>query len=160
MHPRTRRLTSAALLLTLTATPFSTSYAILDKTRFLLHLGAAYYAFHHWDLMPFKQGKFSAGAPGRTAAMVKGGLALAFAAHEVSVARKVAANSKSPTLMKLDGALNTLSAEMTTLGGTLKTGKVNPADEQALESDAGALSAQAAANGQVIRDVPTPIPGL
>ncbi|WP_425144862.1 hypothetical protein [Deinococcus sp.] len=153
-------LLSAGLLLTLTATPLSTSHAILDKTRFVLHLGAAYYAFHHWDLAPFKAGKFSAGAPGRTGNIVKAGLALAFAAHEVSVAKKIADTSKSPILMKLDGALGSLTGRMNTVSNDLKAGKLNPADIQALESDTNSLSSSAAAAGQPIKDIAAPIPGL
>ena len=155
-----RVLISAALVLTLAAAPSNTALALFDKTRFVLHLGAAYFAFHHWDLKPFQDGKFAAGAPGRTANLVKGGLALAFAAHEVVVARKVAANSKSPLLKKLDGGLNTLSTEMSTLGARLKGGNLNPADLQALNTDTQAFSTEAAAAGQPIKDVPVAIPGL
>lgn len=154
-----RLLISGALLLTLTA-PTNTALALFDKTRFVLHLGAAYFAFHHWDLKPFQDGKFAAGAPGRTANLVKGGLALAFAAHEIVVARKVAANSKSPLLQKLDGQLNSLSTEMSTLGGRLKGGKFNPAELQALNTDTQNFSSAAASAGQTIKDVPVAIPGL
>ena len=154
-----RLLVSGALLLTLAA-PTNTALALFDKTRFVLHLGAAYFAFHHWDLKPFQDGKFAAGAPGRTANLVKGGLALAFAAHEIVVARKVAANSKSPLLQKLDGQLNSLSTEMSTLGGRLKGGKFNPAELQALNTDTQNFSSAAASAGQTIKDVPVAIPGL
>lgn len=157
---RTRTVLTSTLLVAVVAAPLSPAYAIFDKTRFALHLGAAYFAFHHWDLKPYQQGKFSAGAPGRTASMVKGGLALAFAAHEVSVARKVAHNSRSPVLQKLDAGLNNLSTEMSTLGGRLKGGNLNPADLKALDSDTQSLSAQSAAVGQPIKDVPVAIPGL
>jgi hypothetical protein len=156
---RTRLIASAALL-TLAATPLSTADALFDKTRFVLHLGAAYYAFHRWDLQPFQQGKFSAGAPGRVGNIVKGGLALAFAAHEISVARKVAANSNSPLLKKLDGGLNSLSTEMATIGAKLKGGKADPADLKMLDTATQQFSTDAAAAGQPIKDVPVPIPGL
>ncbi|WP_424949456.1 hypothetical protein [Deinococcus sp.] len=157
---RTRTVLSATLLVAVVAAPLSTSSALFDKTRFVLHLGAAYFAFHHWDLKPFQQGKFSAGAPGRTANLVKGGLALAFAAHEVSVARKVAHNSSSPLLQKLDGGLNTLSTEMSTVGARLKGGNLNPADIQSLDTDTQKFGADSAAAGQPIKDVPVAIPGL
>ncbi|GGR28824.1 hypothetical protein [Deinococcus ruber] len=156
----TPTLLSATMLLTLTATPLSTSHAILDKTRFVVHLGIAYYAFHHWDLQPYKAGKFSAGAPGRTSAMVKGGLALAFAAHEVAVAKKIADKSHDPLLMKLDASLGGLSGKMNSIGSGLKSGNLNPADLQSLENDTNSLSGNAAAGGQQIKDIATPIPGL
>ena len=153
-------LLSATMLLTLTATPLSTSHAILDKTRFVAHLGVAYYAFHHWDLQPYKAGKFTAGAAGRTAAMVKGGLALAFAAHEISVAKKIADKSHDPLLMKLDASLGGLSSKMSSIGSGLKSGNLNPADIQSLENDTNTLSGSAAASGQQIKDIAAPIPGL
>jgi hypothetical protein len=155
-----RLLISIALVLTMAAAPTNTALALFDKTRFVLHLGAAYFAFHQWDLKPYQDGRFAAGAPGRTANLVKGGLALAFAAHEVVVARKVAANSNSPLLKKLDGGLNTLSAEMSSLGNRLKGGKLNPADLQTLNTDTLKFSTDAAAAGQKIKDVPVAIPGL
>ena len=157
---RTRTVLTSTLLVAVVAAPLSTSYALFDKTRFVLHLGAAYYAFHQWDLKPYQQGKFSAGAPGRTASLVKGGLALAFAAHEVSVARKVAQNSKSPLLQKLDSGLNSLSSEMSAIGAKLKGGTLNPADLQTLNTDTQNFGAASAAAGQPIKDVPVAIPGL
>ncbi len=157
---RSRSVLAGALLLATVAAPLSTSYALFDKTRFVLHLGAAYFAFHHWDLKPFQQGKFSAGAPGRTANLVKGGLALAFAAHEVLVARKVAQNSKSPLLQKLDGSMNSLSTEMSAIGAKLKGGNLNPTDIKSLDTDTQNFGAASAAAGQPIKDVPVAIPGL
>lgn len=157
---RNRIFLSSTLLLAVAVAPLSTSYALFDKTRFVLHLGAAYFAFHHWDLKPYQQGKFAAGAPGRTASLVKGGLALAFAAHEVTVARKVAANSSSPLLQKLDGGMNSLSTEMSSVGARLKGGNLNPADLKALDTDTQKFGADSAAVGQTIKDVPVPIPGL
>ena len=157
---RSRSVLAGALLLATVAAPLSTSYALFDKTRFVLHLGAAYFAFHHWDLKPFQQGKFSAGAPGRTANLVKGGLALAFAAHEVLVARKVAQNSKSALLQKLDGSMNSLSTEMSAIGAKLKGGNLNPTDIKSLDTDTQNFGAASAAAGQPIKDVPVAIPGL
>lgn len=155
--------TRTTLMLTLgvlAASPFSTSYAILDKTRFVAHLGAAYFAFHHWTLNPYRQGKFSAGAPGRTASLVKAGAALLFAAHEVNVAEKVAHNSSSPVLQKLDSNLMNLKTSFAGIGNKLKGGQFDPADVQSLDSQTSALSSTAAAGGQPIKDVAVPIPGL
>jgi hypothetical protein len=78
----------------------------------------------------------------------------------VSVARKVAANSKSPLLQKLDSGLNTLSAEMGSIGARLKGGQLNPADLNRLDTDTQKFSGDAAAAGQAIKDVPVKIPGL
>jgi hypothetical protein len=45
---------TSALVLASVAAPANTAHAIFDKTRFVLHLGAAYFAFHHWDLQPYQ----------------------------------------------------------------------------------------------------------
>jgi hypothetical protein len=46
---------SATTLFALSTSPFSVSHALFDRTRFVLHIGAAYYAFHRWDLGPFQK---------------------------------------------------------------------------------------------------------
>lgn len=148
---------SATTLFALSAAPFSVSHALFDKTRFALHLGAAYYAFHRWDLQPFKKGQFSAGAPGRVGNIVKAGAALLFASHEISVARKIASTSTSPLLQKLNGGLNSLSSEMTAIGTQLKGGQLPTAGLQKLNADTESFKTQAAAAGQPIKDVATSI---
>ncbi|WP_407542675.1 hypothetical protein Q0M94_21360 (plasmid) [Deinococcus radiomollis] len=150
-------LLSTTTVFALAAAPFSVSHALFDKTRFALHLGAAYYAFHRWDLQPFKKGEFSAGAPGRVGNIVKAGAALLFASHEVSVARKIASTSKSPLLQKLDAGLNSLSGEMTAIGTQLKGGQLPVAGLQKLNADTESFKTQAAAAGQPIKDVATSI---
>ncbi|WP_407542789.1 hypothetical protein Q0M94_22010 (plasmid) [Deinococcus radiomollis] len=144
---------SATTMFALAAAPFSVSHALFDKTRFALHLGAAYYAFHRWDLVPFQKGQFSAGAPGRVGNIVKAGAALLFASHEISVARKIAATSGSPLLQKLNAGMNSLSGEMTALGTSLKGGQLPTGGIEKLNADTEAFKAQAAAAGQPIKDV-------
>ena len=56
------------------------------KTKFVLHSGLAFGAFHRYIYKPFKEGKFRSGAPGRRRTFVKAGLAGAFAYHELRVA--------------------------------------------------------------------------
>lgn len=155
--------TRSALLLgtlLLAAGPLSTSHAILDKTRFAAHLGVAYFAFHHWVMSPYRAGKFSAGASGRTAAMVKGGAALLFAAHEVNVAEKVAHGSHDPLLQKLDAKLIDLKGSFTNIGAKLNKGQADASDLNTLDSAANAIGSSAAAGGQPIHDIATTIPGL
>ena len=48
------------------------SFAFLDKTRFVAHLGIAYFCFHHWVLKPYQQGAFAGGAPHRISTIIKG----------------------------------------------------------------------------------------
>ncbi|AZI42432.1 hypothetical protein EHF33_06435 [Deinococcus psychrotolerans] len=146
--------------LVLAVGPLSTSHALLDKTRFVAHLGAAYFAFHHWVWAPYRSGQFAAGAAGRTVKLVKGGAALLFAAHELNVAEKVAHNSNSPLLKKMDGELTKLQASFSNIGSDLKQGKFNEADLQSLNDQTQQVSSASAANGQTIRDIAAPIPGL
>ena len=141
--------------------PLSTGHAILDKTRFVAHLGVAYYAFHHWVWTPYAIGRFKSGAQGRTLALVKGGAALLFAAHEVNVAEKVARNSKDPLLQKLDGSLAKLQGSFANVGNDLKKGNFNQADLENLNTQTTNLSdTSAASGGQPIKDLSAPIPGL
>ena len=144
---------STTTMFALAAAPFSVSHALFDKTRFALHLGAAYYAFHRWDLQPFQKGEFSAGASGRVGNIVKAGAALLFASHEISVARKIASTSGSPLLQKLNAGMNSLSSEMTALGTQLKGGQLPTGGIEKLNADTEAFKTQAAAAGQPIKDV-------
>lgn len=150
----------ALTTLALAAGPLSTSHAILDKTRFVAHLGVAYFAFHHWVLAPYKAGKFDKTATGRTAAMLKGGAALLFAAHEVNVAEKVAHASHDPLLQKLDGELVKLKGSFSDVGGRLKNGQFSADDISSLDQATNSIGQTSAAGGQPIKDIPTTISGL
>jgi hypothetical protein len=137
----------------------SPSYAFLDKTRFVAHLGIAYFCFHRWVWNPYKEGKFNNGADHRTASMVKGGIALLFAYHEVKVSEKIAQKSKDPLLQKVAGAIPSMTGAFATLGSKLKSGHFDPKDIENLNGVTRALASQAAAGGATIKDVPVPIPG-
>lgn len=137
----------------------SPSYAFLDKTRFVAHLGIAYFVFHHWVMNPYQEGKFTAGAPHRTASLVKAGVAMLFAVHEVKVSEKIAHNSKDPLLQKLDGAIGGLGTSFAAVGTKLKSGHFDPKDVENLKSLTGSIGATAAAGGTTIKDVPVPVPG-
>ena len=156
---RIRQLTLLASALVV-AGPLSTSHALFDKTRFVAHIGVAYYAFHHWVLTPYKSGQFASGSAGRTVRLVKGGAALLFAAHELNVAEKVAHNSKDPLLQKLDASLVKLKGSFSNVGGKLKSGQFSDADIKSLDSATSDLSSTSAAGGQTIKDIAAPIPGL
>ncbi|HEY0797584.1 MAG TPA: hypothetical protein VGD50_00465 [Candidatus Baltobacteraceae bacterium] len=146
----------AFALVTGSVTP---SYAFLDKTRFVAHLGVAYFCFHHWVLKPYGEGKFASGAPHRFSTIVKGGAALLFAVHEVQVAEKIARNSKSPLLQKLDGALVNIESEFGAVGQKLKGGHFDPSDVASLSNVTDAFKTQANAEGVQVKDVPAPVPG-
>lgn len=155
----TRRLTliaSAALV----AGPLSSSSAILDKTRFVAHLGVAYYAFHHWVWQPYKAGGFAKGSAGQVGHLAKAGLALAFAAHEVNVSEKIARNSRDPLLQKLDAELVKLQGSFTNIGAKMKNGQFSEADVQALNDATTSIGQTSAAGGRPIQDKAVVIPGV
>lgn len=133
--------------------------AFLDKTRFVAHLGIAYFCFHHWVWKPYEAGGFAPGAPHRVSTIVKGGIALLFAVHEGGVAKKIADKSKDPLLQKLDSSLGTMTASFGTIGQKLKSGHFDPKDIEGLSALAGTVSSQAAANGMTIKDIPVAVPG-
>ena len=137
------------------------SFAIFDKTRFATDLGVAFFSFRRYVYRPYKDGKFTSGAPGRTKALIKGGAALLFAVNRVKAANKIAHNSKSPTLQRLAGVLDNMEAQYTSLGAKLKGGQFDPADVEATNSTIGKAGAGAAAAGiQVKEKAPDqPIPG-
>jgi hypothetical protein len=153
---RSRPVLIAALTLALLAGFAKPSSAFLDKTRFVAHLGVAYFCFHHWVIKPYQEGGFNDGAPHRVATIVKGGAALLFAYHEVKVSEKIAHDSNSPILHALDTKLIALGASMATVGASLKSGHFNPADIQGLSALTGSVKSDAAAAGEDIKDVPVP----
>lgn len=68
------------------------------KTKFVLHSGLAFGAFHRYLYKPYQAGTFKKGASGRITAFIKGGLAALFIKREVRLASAdVKAN---PTLCK------------------------------------------------------------
>lgn len=148
-----------ALVVAILATSFAPSSAFLDKTRFIGHLGIAYFCFHHWVLNPYHEGKFNAGTPHRTASIVKAGVALLFAYHEVKVSQKIAAKSHDPLLQKLNGALGSMTDSFGAVGQRLKSGHFDPKDIEGLNASTTSLGSAAAAGGATIHDVPVAIPG-
>ena len=133
--------------------------AFLDKTRFVAHLGVAYFCFHHWVLKPYEEHRFDAGAPHRISTIVKGGVALLFAVHEVRVAERIAHTSPDPLLHRLDGGVTALIASFAVIGTRFKNGQFSPDDVKGLETATSAVGADAAAGGAPIKDVPVAVPG-
>lgn len=150
---------SVVLTLAMLLGALSPAPAFLDKTRFLAHLGVAYFVFHHWVMNPYREGAFTQGAPHRTAAIVKGGAALLFAVHEVHVSEKIAQKSKDPLLQKLDAGVAGLENSFASVGQRMKSGQFSPQDVSTLDSQTSSVDSQAAASGAHIKDVPVAVPG-
>ena len=132
--------------------------AILDKTRFLAHAGIAFFIIHH-EYGRYKQGYFSAGAPGRVRHLVVAAVALAIGVHEAKVAYGIAKGSNSKTLQALASPFASLSATMDGLRGKFAKGQGSASDIQGLNSSAAAINGTASSNGLgAIKDVPAPLP--
>jgi hypothetical protein len=121
------------------------------KTKFVLHLGLAFGAFHRYIYRPYVAGSFKSGAGGRTKALVKAGAAALYAVHELKTAREDALSDEHlrPLAERVEGLLGRL----TSLGGSLKGGSLNPG---AIAGAAGAVSSLGAASsgvGAVIKDL-------
>ncbi|HTW84082.1 MAG TPA: hypothetical protein VMD91_08460 [Candidatus Sulfotelmatobacter sp.] len=155
-------LSVGALALAMLVGTAAPSSAFLDKTRFVAHLGVAYFAFHHWVWLPYRLGAFQSGAPHRLSTIVKGGVALLFAYHEVRVAEKIAHDSKDPLLQKFDGALSGLEANFQAVGQKFKAGQFSPQDVASLGASTTSIKSLAQSAGLDIQDkpVPVPVPGL
>jgi hypothetical protein len=134
-----------------------THAALFDKTRFLLHMGLAYYAFHHWVWTPYKAGQLGMSHKGNT---VKAGIALLFTVHECKVAYGIAKGSNSATLHAIIAPLNALMSAATSAGDKLKAGDYNAADISHLGSLTSSIGTTASKGGYAIKDIKTAIPGL
>jgi hypothetical protein len=120
------------------------------KTKFVLHAGLAFGAFHRYILRPYRAGALRQGTPGRTKALVKAGAAALFAYHELKVARTDAV-CDGPKLRHLADSLSSALAALNSLRA-LKAGTGLGAiglAGQALDR----LGNDAASSGTPIKDV-------
>ncbi len=154
-----RSVITVLLALAVTFAAMRPASAFLDKTRFLAHVGVAYFCFHHWVLNPYRQGAFAAGSPHRIAALVKGGVALLFAVHEVRVAEDIAHKSNDPLLHALDTKIAALGGAFAAVGQKMKSGHFDPSDADSLDNQTTSVGNDAAAHGAQIKDIPVAVPG-
>jgi hypothetical protein len=126
----------------------------LAKTKFLLHAGLAFGAFHRYIYKPLKEGKFSGGLFHHKLATIKAALAGAFAYHEVKLALVDARSSK--LLSKALAPLLALQTKLGSLTSGLKHGNVDSSAIQAANSAAGQAGSASQSAGQTITDQPTP----
>ncbi|GAC1524802.1 MAG: hypothetical protein NVS2B8_09070 [Vulcanimicrobiaceae bacterium] len=157
--PRNRLVVAATLAFAMLFATVRPSSAFLDKTRFAAHLGVAYFCFHHFVLKPYQEHRFDNGAEHRTGTIIKGGAAMLFAVHELKVAQKIAHDSHSPLLHKMDGKLLALGATFATVGAAMHKGKADPQQIDGVKSSTDDVSNDAAAAGEPIKDIPVAIPG-
>ncbi|WP_329386122.1 hypothetical protein OG625_27000 [Streptomyces sp. NBC_01351] len=101
------------------------------KTRFVANAGLAAGATYQWIVKPYREGKFKKGAKGRTFALIKAGLAGAFAYNRLKAA---ADNAKGdPLLSKAMGPLTAGIASLKGLGTKLRKGEAGDSDIDAFQ---------------------------
>ncbi|MFH8792848.1 hypothetical protein [Streptomyces sp. NPDC017941] len=106
------------------ATPTGTGSAERQKfakTRFVANAGLAAGATYQWIVKPYREGKFTSGADGRTFALVKAGLAGAFTYNRLKAALRNAQGD--PALAKAVAPLTTGVEALKDLPGKLRKGE-------------------------------------
>ncbi len=102
------------------------------KTRFVANAGLAAGATYQWIVKPYRAGKFKKGAKGRTFALIKAGLAGAFAYNRLKAA---AENAKGdPLLAKAVAPLTAGIESLKGLGSKLRKGQAGDGDIDAFDS--------------------------
>jgi hypothetical protein len=134
------------------ATTASTTH--LAKTKFVLHAGLAFGAFHRYIYKPLKEGKFSGGLLHHKLATVKAALAGAYAYHEVKLALVDARSSK--LLSRVLAPLLALQTKLGSLTADLKHGSADASTIQAANSDASQAGSESQKAGQPVTDQPSP----
>ncbi len=123
------------------------------KTKFVLHVGLAFGAFHRYVYKPLRAGVF--GKPlSHKAALVKAALATAFIVHELDVAYTDA--QSSPVLTKLTSPLTALKTKTASLVAGFKAGHYDKAQINSAQSDVASITSQAAGAGAAVKDLPVP----
>jgi hypothetical protein len=131
----------------------ATSSIKLAKTKFALHAGLAFGAFHRWIYKPVKAGTLTHPLSHKVT-LVKAGLAAAFVYHELGLALKNA--QADPTLSKVVAPVTALQAKLRGMPNTLKSGTTNPADVTDSNDLISSISQQSSSAGQPISEqVPT-----
>ena len=94
------------------------------KARFVTDIGGSLYLMRRYVLQPYQAGKFTKGAKGRTAAIVKAGIA---GATTVKLLKNASENAKAnPTLCKTVAApLATLTNSVGDVVNAAKSGSLN-----------------------------------
>jgi hypothetical protein len=123
------------------------SHVTLAKTKFALHAGLAFGAFHHFIYKPFKNHQLGLRHP------IKDGeaaLASAFVIHELKLAETDA--KASPTLNRLLSPLFALQAKVASFTG-LRHGSADASALDSANSDVSQLTSAANAAGQNVQDI-------
>ncbi|HST54990.1 MAG TPA: hypothetical protein VLJ42_03720 [Solirubrobacteraceae bacterium] len=124
------------------------------KTRFLLHAGLAFGAFHRYVYKPFKAGSFAHPLQHKLA-LVKAGAAALFVVHEVRKARDAAQGS--PALLKLFSPLDALAGTLTGVAAGLKSGHLDAPSIESAKSAVDSIKGDAASAGAAVTEHAPPV---
>lgn len=139
----------ASAATTVHSTAVHSHAAAFDKTKFVFHLGAAYFAFHHFVYNPYKAGTLNRH---HIFNLIKGAAALAFAYHEVHTAYTLAQGSNSKTLHVLIAPMNALANSFAALKAKVRGGSYSSSDITGLNSQANSFQSMAGKNGFAFHD--------
>jgi len=141
---------AAAASASSTATSASTTATTkLAKTKFVLHAGLAFGAFHRWIYKPAKAGDLSHPLEHKLTTL-KAALAAAFVYHELKLA--LADAQADPTLSKLVAPITDLQNKLHGLAGSVKSGGASAGDVAGLDSSVSSIKSLAASAGQPITE--------
>ncbi|MBV9364741.1 MAG: hypothetical protein JOY89_10900 [Solirubrobacterales bacterium] len=133
-----------------TAAPTSTtSTTKFAKTKFVLHAGLAFGAFHRWIYKPAKAGELTHPLQHKLTT-VKAALAAAFVYHELKLA--LADAQADPTLSKLVAPVTDLQNKIRDLAGSVKSGGASPSDASSLDGLVSSIKDKAAGAGHPISE--------
>jgi hypothetical protein len=119
------------------------------KTKFVLHAGLAFGAFHRWIYKPAKSGDLA--HPFRHPLVAtKAALAAAFTYHELKLA--LADARASPTLSKLVAPITALQDKIHGVESSVKSGGTSSSDASSLDGAVSSIKSQAASAGQPITE--------
>jgi hypothetical protein len=127
------------------------------KTKFLLHSGLAFGAFHRYIYKPLRTGALRSGAPGRVRVLLKGAAATIFIVHELRLAHDDALSSD--LLRPLANKIDAVRSKIGGLAAGLKNGSVNPAAIVGASGAADALSSASSGLGAGIKDISSNLGG-
>lgn len=135
-----------------TACPTSNAKAFA-KTRFVLHTGEGFGAFHRYLYKPYKAGSFASGSSGRIKTFLKAGVAALFIKRQIRLASEdVKAN---PTLC------NAIAAPLAKVGAGIDAAiqKLKGGDASGLEqtnSSISSIEGTSARDGDAVAEDPNP----
>ncbi|MDQ2896430.1 MAG: hypothetical protein M3Y09_12445 [Actinomycetota bacterium] len=119
------------------------------KTKFLLHAGLAFGAFHRYIYKPFRAGVFSHPFLHKLS-LLKAGLAALFITHELKIAAVDVRSSK--LLSRLFSPLTAVAAKLGALRSAITGGSVSASDIGGVQSQRSSIGSTASSHGQAIQD--------